>query len=106
MKRAALERVRAMRIFRAHVVHHEPRRPEAGPAPTTETGGFRERRRVAVGGKSRGQLGHDSKVYGYPTLQEEKAWLEYQDQLEESGLSSLERHQRRRIRAMVTSKTD
>ena len=105
MKRAALQRVRAMRIYRAHVVFHEPRRSGADSTPTTETGRSHESRRLGGRGGSRFQFHHSSKNYGYPTLQEEKAWLEYQDQLVESGLSSLERHQRRRLRATVTSKT-
>ncbi len=100
MKRAALEGVRAVRIFRAHVIRQEPQRHETDEARGLEASRLREGRPIAGREPSRFRFHHSAKAFGYPTLQEEKAWLEYQDQLLESDLSNLERHQRRRLRAM------
>jgi len=96
LKRAAVDRRRALRVAKAW--QRRSNGGDAGLAISQQIGRFRKGRRIGGCGNAHCQVCHFSKIHGYPTLHEEKAWLAYRDQLEEAGISTLERHQRRRAR--------
>lgn len=64
-----------------------------------ELGRWRKTMRVGGCRKSRCHVCHPSKILGYPTRQEEEAYLRHREELIELGLDRLARRQRCRSRA-------
>lgn len=93
MKRASLERDRTIHRWLAG----QAWRGSARPADL-QPGRYRKTRRIGGCGRSRCFLCHYAKLIGYSTVQEERAWLGFQFELIELGLTHKSRRQRLRGR--------
>jgi hypothetical protein len=81
MKRARVERVHTVQVWRQHLARH-------GPGPLAcrcewQAGRFRKGQRVGGCGKARCYLCHSDKLLHRPTLQQRRADLTYQEGLDE-----------------------
>jgi hypothetical protein len=99
LRRASQERRRTLRVWRKWLALYGS--PPGGPPSGAdfEPGRLRKTRRIGGCLHERCYLCHPSKLIGYPTPQEELAWLKEREQLADLALLQLARRQRLRHRA-------
>ena len=90
MRRAAFERARTVRVWRAHLLTVHPDGVN-GCACELQPGRFRKGQRVAGCGLVRCFVCKGSKLLGRPTLQEERSDISFNEWLREFGFPARSR---------------
>jgi hypothetical protein len=99
LRRASQERTRTFRVWRKWLALYGSPRCGRPSEPDLEPGRFRKTRRIGGCLHERCYVCHPSKLIGYPTPQEELAWLREREQLADLALLQLAQRQRLRHRA-------